>query len=126
MTADTILCNGKVVTVDNDFSIAEAVAIKDGLIAAVGTNDQISKWWATEPKKIVLAGKTVMRGITAAHPHLAVEGFPSLYPSLAGARSIDAVLKVTATEAAPRTPGDWIAPARAGAPPYYRDVPKNL
>ena len=36
---DTILFNGKIVTVDEDFSIAEAVAIKDGRFVAVGSND---------------------------------------------------------------------------------------
>ena len=35
---DTILLNGKMVTVDEDFSIAEAVAIKDGKFIAVGSN----------------------------------------------------------------------------------------
>ena len=34
--ADLVLYNGKVVTVDQDFSIAEAVAVKDGLILATG------------------------------------------------------------------------------------------
>src|SRR5262245_35380532 len=126
MTADTVLCNGKVVTVDNDFSIAEAVAIKDGLITAVGTNDQISKWWGTETKEIDLAGKTVIPGIIDGHPHLAVEGLRYVYPSLAGARAIDDVLKVIATEVAARKPGDWIITAPVGDPPYYRDVPKNL
>ncbi len=38
---DTVLFNGKIVTVDEDFSIAEAVAIKDGKFIAVGSNAQI-------------------------------------------------------------------------------------
>ena len=38
---DTVLWNGKMVTVDGDFSIAEAVAIKDGRFVAVGSNAQI-------------------------------------------------------------------------------------
>jgi predicted amidohydrolase YtcJ len=71
MSADTILCNGKILTVDTEFSIAEAVAIKDGLIAAVGTNHQISKWWGADTKEIDLAGRTVVPGIIDAHPHLA-------------------------------------------------------
>ncbi len=126
MTADTILCNGKVLTVDKDFSIAEAVAIKDGLVAAVGTNDQISKWWGTELKEIDLAGKTVIPGIIDGHPHLAVEGLRYVYRSLAGAQSIDDVLKVIATEVATRRPGDWIVTAPVGDPPFYQDVPGNL
>src|SRR5262245_23213642 len=126
MTADTILRNGKIVTVDRDFSIAEAVAIKDGFIAAVGTNDQISKWWGPDTQEIDLAGKTVIPGIIDGHPHLAVEGLRYVYPSLAGARSIDDVLKIIAKEVAARKPGDWIITAPVGDPPFYQDVPGNL
>ena len=39
--ADTILHNGKVLTVDADFSVAEAVAVGDSRILAVGTNDEV-------------------------------------------------------------------------------------
>ena len=42
---DLVLFNGKIVTVDEDFSIAEAVAIKDGKFVAVGTNDEIRALW---------------------------------------------------------------------------------
>ena len=126
MIADIILCNGKIVTVDKDFSTAEAVAIKDGLVAAVGTNYEISSWWGTETKEFDLAGKTAIPGIIDGHPHLAVEGLRYVYPSLAGARSIDDVLKVIATEVATRRPGDWIVTAPLGDPPFYQNVPGNL
>ena len=70
--ADTIFHNGKVLTVDKSFSIAQAVAIKDGIIAAVGTNDEISKWWGQETVEIDLQGKTVTPGLIDGHPHMAV------------------------------------------------------
>src|SRR5215218_5104428 len=41
--ADLILHHGKVVTVDHDFSINEAIAVKDGKILRVGTDDEILK-----------------------------------------------------------------------------------
>src|SRR5262252_9767397 len=126
MIADIILCNGKIVTVDKDFSTSEAVAIKDGLVAAVGTNYEISSWWGTETKEFDLAGKTAIPGIIDGHPHLAVEGLRYVYPSLAGARSIDDVLKVIAAEVATRRPGDWIVTAPLGDPPFYQNVPGNL
>jgi predicted amidohydrolase YtcJ len=125
MTADTILCNGKVLTVDEDFSIAEAVAIKDGLIAAVGTNDQISKWWGTKSKEIDLAGKTVIPGIIDGHPHLAVEGLRYVYRSRAVEQAIDDVLQGIATEIAIRRHVDWMRTA-GRHPPFYQDVPGSL
>ena len=42
--ADTILMNGNVYTVDEKQPTAQAIAIKDGLIQAVGTNEEIEKW----------------------------------------------------------------------------------
>jgi predicted amidohydrolase YtcJ len=126
MTADTILRNGKVLTVDQGFSIAQAVAIKDGLIAAVGSNDAIARWRGGATQEIDLGGKTVIPGIIDGHPHLAVEGLRTVYPSLAGARSIDDVLRVIAAEVAARKPGEWIVTAPLGDPPVYADVPANL
>ncbi|MCH8017412.1 MAG: hypothetical protein IH917_12395, partial [Acidobacteria bacterium] len=41
LAPDRVLHNGTIVTVDEDFSIAEAVAIKDGLIVAVGSNSEV-------------------------------------------------------------------------------------
>ena len=44
-TADTILVNGKIVTVDAQSSIREALAIRDGKIVAIGTSAQTSESW---------------------------------------------------------------------------------
>ena len=43
--ADMIIKNGKILTVDAQFTIAEAMAIKDDKILAVGTNGEIKKSW---------------------------------------------------------------------------------
>ena len=42
--ADLVLINGKIVTVDSNFSIAEAIAVSNDKIVAVGTNRQIKKF----------------------------------------------------------------------------------
>jgi predicted amidohydrolase YtcJ len=73
-TADLILCNGKIITVDRDFSIAQAVAVKDGLIMAVGKNGQIRKLTGPKTTKIDLKGKTVIPGLMDAHAHMDREG----------------------------------------------------
>lgn len=39
--ADSVIVNGKVITVDKDFSIRQAVAVKDGRIIGVGTSDEV-------------------------------------------------------------------------------------
>jgi predicted amidohydrolase YtcJ len=67
--ADTILVNGKIVTVDERFSIVQAVAIKGQRIVAVGGNDEIRKLAGGRAKVIDLSGKTVIPGLIDGHAH---------------------------------------------------------
>jgi predicted amidohydrolase YtcJ len=57
-----VLYNGKVLTVDAQFSVAEAVAVRDGRILAVGTSDQIKRLIGPSTRAIDLQGKTVVPG----------------------------------------------------------------
>lgn len=66
--ADTILHHGVVYTVDEKFSVAEAIAIKDGKILAVGSNDAILKTYSAK-ESIDLEGKAVYPGFIDAHAH---------------------------------------------------------
>jgi predicted amidohydrolase YtcJ len=56
--AGTILVNGKLITVDKNFSIAVTVAIRDGKILAVGSSEDIQALAGPNTKKIDLKGKT--------------------------------------------------------------------
>ena len=68
-SADSILVNGKIVTVDGPFSIREALAIKDGRIAAVGTTADIRKLAGAGTRTIDLQGRTVIPGLIDSHLH---------------------------------------------------------
>ena len=68
-TADTILFNGKILTVDNDFSIRQALAIGDGRIVATGTSAAMKKLAGDKAKLIDLGGRTVIPGLTDGHIH---------------------------------------------------------
>ncbi|MBA2304788.1 MAG: amidohydrolase family protein [Acidobacteria bacterium] len=57
-----ILCNGKVLTVDERFTIAQAVAVRDGRILAVGTTADIKRFAGPETRMIDLAGRSVVPG----------------------------------------------------------------
>ncbi|MDC8004473.1 amidohydrolase [Aureisphaera galaxeae] len=65
---DFIITQAKIYTVDNDFSMAEAMAVKDGNIVEVGNSEAILKKYAGEERN--LEGKTVLPGLIDAHAHL--------------------------------------------------------
>lgn len=67
--ADKIMINGKIVTVDNNSSIAEAVAIKDGKILATGSTSEIKKLAGKRTEVIDLVGKTMLPGFIDTHTH---------------------------------------------------------
>lgn len=70
--ADTVLYNGKVLTVDTDvgdFTVAQAVAIRDGNILLVGADNQVLGLAGAQTRHIDLGGKAVIPGIIDTHTH---------------------------------------------------------
>ena len=72
--ADLVLRNGKVITVDEKDTRAEAVAVKNGMIVKVGSNGNIEPLIGKETKVIELEGKTVVPGFIDTHTHNASMG----------------------------------------------------
>jgi predicted amidohydrolase YtcJ len=68
-SADTVLFNGKVLTVDKDFSIKQALAIGHGEVLATGTTAAMKKLAGDKTKMIDLGGRTVIPGLTDGHIH---------------------------------------------------------
>lgn len=66
--ADLIIHNAVIYTVDSTFTTAEAMAIKDGLILEVGSNDEILKKYKSD-EKVDAAGQAVYPGLIDAHAH---------------------------------------------------------
>jgi predicted amidohydrolase YtcJ len=67
--ADLIVHNGKVVTVDRTFTIQQALAVDDGRLVAVGTNEEVLLLRGPDTKVIDLQGKTVLPGLIDSHTH---------------------------------------------------------
>jgi predicted amidohydrolase YtcJ len=74
ITADRIIFNGKIITVDSANSIAGAVAVKDGLILAVGSWKEIARYKDGSTRMEDLQGKTMIPGIVDGHSHLMFQG----------------------------------------------------
>ncbi|MCP4724292.1 MAG: amidohydrolase family protein, partial [bacterium] len=68
--ADLVLTNGKIITIDERESVAEAVAVKFGKILAVGTTDEINMFTGSGTQVIDLGGKTVIPGLMDSHCHI--------------------------------------------------------
>jgi predicted amidohydrolase YtcJ len=66
---DTVLLNGKVVTVDRESSIREAIAIRDGKIVAIGRTAEIGKLAGPRSRVIDVQGRTVIPGLIDSHLH---------------------------------------------------------
>ena len=124
--ADLVLYGGRVLTLDRESRVAEAIAIARDRILAVGRDAEMLSLTAPDGRRLDLRGRTAIPGLFDAHAHLDREGLKDVFPSLAGAASIDDVLQRIEALARETEPGQWIVTMPIGEPPEYRDVPDNL
>src|SRR5215831_4182127 len=68
-TADLLLINGKIITVDAHDTVAEAIAIREGKILATGTTAEMRKFAAANARIIDLHGRTATPGLIDTHCH---------------------------------------------------------
>ena len=108
-SADLILSNGKVVTVDDRFSIASAVAIRGERIVAVGSARDVAAFAGAATRRIDLAGRTVIPGLIDNHMHLLRAGTTWQYEvRLDGVESRAAALDRLRARAKTTPRGEWI------------------
>ena len=108
VSADKILFNGKIVTVDRSFTIAEAVAISGDTIIAVGTSVSVLKLTDDHTIKIDLEGRTVIPGIIDSHLHPESASVSELYDEIPDVRTINQLLAWINSQAAKKKAGEWI------------------
>src|SRR5215468_6379360 len=102
---DVIYYNAKVVTVDDQFSYAQAVAIAGDKFTDVGTNDAVRRLAGPNTRQVDLLGMTVIPGLTDNHLHNAGGG-PGV--DLSRARSIADVLKAVGDRVKRADPGEIV------------------
>ena len=100
-----ILHHGRVITLDPESSIAEAVAIDEEHIVAVGDNDAIIAMAGTETELVDLGGQTLLPGFADNHYH-GIGGGPGV--DLAPTRRLSDVLEAIAARASATPPGEVI------------------
>ena len=111
-TADTVLFNGKILTVDKDFSTQQALAIAHGEVLATGTTAAMKKLADGRTRLIDLGGRTVIPGLTDGHIHgiRAAQTFATEVNWI-GVPSLQQALEKIRTAAQTQKPGSWIVVA---------------
>ncbi len=109
INADLIVTNAKVVVMDSNKTITDAIAVKDGKVLATGTNDFILKYKSDQTKIIDAKGKTLIPGLNDSHLHLTRGGrFYNAELRWDGVKSLKTALEML-KEQAERTPdGQWV------------------
>ena len=106
--ADKVFLNGTIYTVAEGNPKAEAVAVKDGLILAVGTSAEIQAYVGEATEVIDLQGKTMTPGLIESHAHLMGIGYNKLELDLMYVKTYDELVAKVGEAAAKAKPGDWI------------------
>jgi predicted amidohydrolase YtcJ len=106
--ADLVLVGGAVMTVDPEMPRAEALAVRDGRIVAVGRDRDILPWIGSGTRVINLNGRSVTPGLTDAHAHLYGLGSSMDNVSLRGATSEEEAAQRAAAAATSLPAGDWL------------------
>jgi predicted amidohydrolase YtcJ len=106
--ADMVLLNGNVVTLDPRLPVAQAVAIGDGVIQAVGSDRDAASWTASSTQILDLGGMTLLPGFYDSHNHMLFTGQNLAQLDLSETRTIDDVLKAVGGRAAASSPGEWV------------------
>ena len=106
---DLILTNGKIITVDDRFTIAQAVAVRGDRIVAVGTTQEITRLAGPSTRRIDLRGKAVIPGLIDNHAHIMEEG--KIWQQelrLDGVETRKEALEMVRAKAKAVAPGEWV------------------
>jgi len=103
-----VLINANVITINKQIPKAQAVAIKDGKIIQVGTNDKIKRLVGKNTKIIDLHRKTIVPGFIDAHVHMIALGHPFSWLDLRDVSSIKEIQRKLEAKVQETKRGKWI------------------
>jgi predicted amidohydrolase YtcJ len=106
--ADLVFTGGKIRTPAHPSGFAEALAVRGGVIQAVGTDDEIRELTGRRTRVVDLAGRLALPGFGDAHVHPVSGGLESLRCNLAGLRTRQQCLDAVATYCESVPPGAWV------------------
>lgn len=121
--ADTVYLHGKVVTADRSFSIAQAVAVKDGRFVGVGSDAQMQKLVGPATRTVDLQGRTVIPGMTDSHSHMNNAGTAETTAQMLPAKTVAQAQAIIADfiRAKQVPPGRWVQTSRWHPPSQLQE-----
>lgn len=105
---DLVLFNGRVLTIDPSLPHAEAVAVHQGRIFAVGSNADLEPLKSTARQTVDLRGATLIPGFIDAHTHFVSGGMSLANVNLVGARTMDEMQRRVAEKVETTPDGNWV------------------
>ncbi len=113
--ADLVVLNGRILTVDSDFSVVEAVAVRDGIFVAAGNKRKMRPYIGKYTRIIDAGGKTVVPGLLESHNHVsgAVRGELSAGRPYQQLNSIEEIQKYARQQVEQTTGSKWVRLPRA-------------
>ncbi|MEE9432360.1 MAG: amidohydrolase [Melioribacteraceae bacterium] len=106
--ADLVLTNGKIITVDDENTIVESIAIKSDTIFALGTSAELEKYISEKTKVINLNGSSAIPGFIDSHAHLISTGEAKLKLNFSDVKSWGEIASMVEAAAKTIAPGEWI------------------
>lgn len=106
--ADLVLKNGKIVTLDDSISEAQAIAISGYSITAVGSDEEIQKYIGDKTEVIDLDGRLVVPGLIEGHGHYMGLGNSKMILDLTKVKNWDEIVTMVSEAEKNANPGEWI------------------
>ena len=106
--ADLVLRGGMVATVNDGDEIVEAVAVDDGWIVSVGTDEEVAPFIGPDTRVVELEGRLAIPGFIEGHGHYMGLGNAKTILDLTEASSWDEIVALVAAAVEEAEPGEWI------------------
>jgi hypothetical protein len=107
-SADLVLRNGRLVTLERSATEAQALAARGGKIVAIGTNQKVAAFIGPSTRVIDLKGRLAIPGFIEGHGHFTALGASKMMLDLRDAKNWDEIVAMVAAAAKEAKPGAWI------------------
>lgn len=124
-TADLVIFNGEIYTVDTSQPKVEAVAVSAGRIVFTGVWKEAQKWVGDSTHMLDLNGKSMTPGFIEGHGHMMGIGKNLIDLDLSATKSYDEILRMVSSKTKTLKPGEWVL-GRGWHQDKWEDRPENM